>query len=176
MRSAFVTALWLCAAAIPVHGQDSTLLAYQQTLQTLRDSMVPVRGAVSQFRRDLQLAGATTVINRAVRLNQTCAALKGSLEAAKPVFHPSRAPSDGGREASRTFLEEIGTLERALDTSCLHGLSPNGPGEWSDSLKAWGPHHTTNLQRTLMAYDGAAGEFARAVGVRLAPTRTGTIP
>jgi hypothetical protein len=131
---------------------------------------------VSQFRRDLQLAGAPTVLNRATRLNHSCAALKGSLEAAQPVFSPSLAPNDRAREASRAFLEEMGRLESALDTHCLNGLSLDGPGEWADSLKAWGPFHTANLQRTILAYDGAATEFANAVGVRLEPGRTGVFP
>ena len=185
MRSVFTTALWLCSAALPMHGQerssspspqDSVLAAYEHTLRALRDSMVPVRGAVSQFRRDLQLAGAPTVINRATRLNQSCTALKGSLESARPIFRPSLAPNDRAREASQTFLEEMGRLERALDTHCLEGLSQDGPGVWADSLKAWGPFHTANLQRTILAYDGAATEFARVVGVRLEPGRTGVFP
>ena len=185
MRSVIVTAMWLCSVALPVHGQergsstspqDSLSVAYQQALLALRDSTVPVRSALSQFRRDLQFAGELTVINRAARLNEACAALQGSLEAAQPVFRPSRAASSRAREASRTFLEEMGTLERALDTHCLKGLPRDGSGDWADSLKAWGPFHTANLQRTLQAYDGAAAVFAQAVGIRLEPGRTGIVP
>jgi len=185
MRSVFVTAMWLCSAALPSHGQeqgssartqDSLLATYEQALLALRDSTVPVRSATSQFQRDLQLAGEVTVISRAARLNQACATLQSSLEAAEPVFRPSRAPSGRAREASRTFLDEMEVLERALDTHCLDGLPQDGPGVWADSLRAWGPFHTANLQRVLQSYDGAAFVFAQAVGVRLEPGRTGIVP
>ncbi len=171
--------MWLGAMAVMLLGlpaspvrsqeQDSTTAAYEGTLLMLRDSTVRVRSALQQFQRDLQLAGAHTVINRAGRLNEACRALRRSLEAATPVLRPARAPHEGARAASRELVAEMQALATALDTHCLDGLRDSGPGIWADSLKAWGPFHTTNLQRKLAAYDGAAAVFARAVGIRLSP-------
>ena len=171
MRTGIVAVMLFGLVAPPIRSQepDSTVATYERTLILLRDSTVRVRSALQQFQRDLQLAGSQTVINRAGRLNDACRALRRSLEAARPVFRPARAPHDRARTASQELVSEMGVLETALGTHCLDGLPDSGPGIWADSLKAWGPFHSANLQRQLAAYDGAAAAFARAVGIRLPP-------
>ncbi|MGD8728012.1 MAG: hypothetical protein PVH40_10225 [Gemmatimonadales bacterium] len=182
MRSVMLWTLWGCTLAVTAHSQDpgpqqdTVLATYHETLLALRDSMVPVRSAIGQFRRDLQIAGATTVVNRATRLTRACASFKGWVESARATFRPSAAPSRAAREASTVFLAQTDGLVGSLNTHCLGGLPPDGPGIWSDSLKAWGPFHTSNLQRSLLEYDGAMAAFARGVGIRLEPRHPGRFP
>jgi hypothetical protein len=60
-------------------------------------------------------------------------------------------------------------LRSALDTHCVNGLAATGPGETADSLRSWGPYHTSRLERYLVAYDDAASGLAQALDVKLEP-------
>lgn len=176
MRSVLMAAICVGFAVVPARAQeqnapataqDSVLEVYKSTLLVLRDSTVSVRGTLNQFRRDLEPAGDATVINRATRLNERCASLVGALDAAEMVFRSSRAPTAAARDARVTFLGDLRNLKTALNTHCLLGLAYEGPGERADSLRSWGPYHTSHVQRALLAYDGAAATYAKAFGIDL---------
>lgn len=147
---------------------DSVRGAYRHTLLVLRDSTAAVRGASNRFSRDLQFAGSRTVLNRARRLGTTCANLRAILADAQDMFQPSRVPASAREEAS-TLHRRIRELRYALQTNCVNGLAATGPGETADSLRSWGPHHTSRLERHLAAYDDAVSGLAQAMDFKLEP-------
>lgn len=176
MRPLIIAVMCLGSTFTSVHGleqrslveeQDSILAVYKNALMGLRDSVDLVRGALDQFRRDLQPAGERTVIFRATRLNERCTALGGSLQVAEPVFRAYRAPTNAAREANGELLGEMRALEAALSSHCLEGLAVDGPGVRADSLKAWGPHHTSKLRHALSAFHARAVATADALGIEL---------
>lgn len=168
-------------AAVPGHAQadapgsaptDSVTLRYRSALVTLRDSVSRVQSDIDRFRRDLQRAGARTVENRARRLQSSCQRLGSTLVATEPNV---RVPPDAGsrvgelRSAERNLVQQMRSTRRVLEDLCEHGLSPNGPGDWPDSLKAWGAHRTSRLEQSLVALHGASARFAGAAGIKIEP-------
>jgi len=178
MRVRFLVAVSLVLAASTVRAQapDSSNAEYARALFLLRDTTEMVRGELNRFRRDLEFAGGTTVLNRAERLNEACGRLRTAVAQERGVFQSARLPSASGRNATQGLLAEMRRLDAALRTNCLDGLAAEGPGEWADSLKAWGPYHSSRLQGRLLAYDGAAATLARSIGVRLSQEGPGIVP
>jgi len=154
------------AAPAPAR-QDST--RYETTLRALRDSVALVRAELSRFRRDLQMAGAQTVVGRARRLGTACAGLRASLAASSSPLRAPASANPGVRSASRDLLAQMGTADQMLVRDCERGLAPEGPGSHADSLKAWGPHRTSQLEKGLNELDGAIAAFARAAEIDLKP-------
>lgn len=178
MRVSVLVAVSLVLAAGTVRAQapDSANAEYARALFLLRDTTEMARGELNRFRRDLEFAGGATVLNRAVRLNDACARLRAAVAQERGVFQSARFPSASGRNAAQGLLAEMGRLDAALRTNCLEGLAAQGPGERADSLKAWAPYHSSRLQGRFLAYDGAAAEFARAIGIRLSQEGPGIVP
>jgi len=148
-------------------SQDSA--AYETVLLTLRDSVAQVRAEMSRFRRDLQLAGAQTVVGRARSLGASCTGLRRALTAAAPTLRAPASASPGLRSVSRDLLAQIQATGRVLQQECERGLAPEGPGAHADSLKAWGPHRTGKLEQDLNELDGAIAAFARVANIELKP-------
>jgi hypothetical protein len=178
MRVRYLVAVSLVLAAGAVRAQtpDSSNAESARALFLLRDTTEMVRGELNRFRRDLEFAGGATVLNRAVRLNEACARLRAAVAQERGVFRSARLPLASGRNATQGLLAEMQRLDAALRTNCLEGLAAQGPGERADSLKAWGPYHSSRLQGRLLAYDGAAAAFARSIGIRLSQEGPGIVP
>ncbi len=167
-----VCMLVTCALAQPLQSQQTSanpVSAAEQALRAVRDSAERVRGSIARFRRDLQMAGAETVLVRAQRLTQACGGLRAVFAETRPAF---RVPADASPALTRTsgeLLAEMRETDAVLERECEHGLRPDGPGAWADSLKAWGPHRTSRIERSLTAIDGATAQFARAADIDLKP-------
>jgi hypothetical protein len=86
------------------------------------------------------------------------------------MFRPSHVPV-AARDAARTMVQQTSELHSALRIHCTEGLAPTGAGARADSLKAWGPYHTSQLERQLLAYGNASAALAKAMGFRLEPRR-----
>lgn len=175
LRHARAAIRLLCAAAVPAAAQapvspgpapDSTKAAYVALFVGLRDSMDLVTARAVEFRRDLRTVGDGTVLDRSRRLAATCGATRSALLKARPEIErapvaPRRA---GARDTLRTAVDD---LVRVLERDCARGLGPRGPGIWADSLRAWGPHRTAKLSRSITTYHGAVARFQSAIGIRL---------
>jgi hypothetical protein len=114
-------------------GPDSTLLA----------TFTPLRSAAARFRHDLPNASAQLVLSRAQRVRTACA--------------DSRAAADSvalrlARNAAAQ--SELAALQRAL-IGCLRDWEITGPRANADSLRAWGPHRLSELDRALRRYQRA---------------------
>ncbi len=149
--------------------QDSLRQRYHDTLIALRDMLSGVRGRLQAFRLDLDGVGAETVVARASRLRWRCVGAIGALRDAEAVFQPREAPTARTREAARSLVGEMQALQQALQEHCERAMRSTGPGQWADSLRAWGPFRTSRVEEKLAAYDHAAARFARVAGFKLEP-------
>ena len=165
-----LVATW--ATAAPLHAQQTepgTVSVAEQSLRAVRDSAERVRGSVARFRRDLEQAGAETVLGRAQRLTQACSGLRTVFAQTAPDF---RAPANAHAalsQASRELLSEMRAMDAVLQRECERGLRSDGPGAWADSLKAWGPYRTSRIERSLTGIDRTTAQFARAADIDLKP-------
>jgi hypothetical protein len=61
-------------------------------------------------------------------------------------------------------------LDNALREECERGFREGGPGgSPPDSLRAWGPHRSSLIQRAIRSYGVAADRYAAAAGFKLEP-------
>ena len=148
---------------------DSLQQSYLDALVEVRDTLATLAAEMSWFRQDLAGVGAETVLNRAGVLHGTCVSSVAVLRAVEPVVRPSRAPNDRVRNESEVLVREMRSLRRTLDEHCLTGLALEGPGEWADSLRAWGPYHLRGIGLGVQAYHGASARFQRAAEIKVKP-------
>ena len=171
--TASLVLLTVCAsaAAAQMSGDTGRQQAPEQerTLLAVRDSADRVRAELALFQRDLQMAGAQTVQSRARRLSTACEGLHRALTDGEPTLTVPASANEGLLRASRSLQAQLRETRRTLARECEVGLGPEGPGVWADSLKAWGPYRTSQVQQSLSAYDRAAAAFARAAGIELKP-------
>ena len=157
------------SAQSPADAADRQASEAERTLLTLRDSVERVRAELARFQRDLQMAGAQTVVSRARHLRSACEGLRRALTDGAPALTVPASADGGLVSASRSLQSQLRETSRTLARECEVGLGPEGSGARADSLKAWGPHRTSQLQQSLSAYDRAAAGFARAAGIDLKP-------
>jgi hypothetical protein len=148
---------------------DSVRQSYKDALIMLRDTLAGVRVQVRSFRRDLGQAGPETVVGRARRLRDRCVTAMETLQGAEPVFRSARAPDERVRTQSRELVGQMRTLRGTLGEHCEQTMTAEGPGVWADTLRAWGPYHTAQVERGIMAYYDEAARFARAADFKVEP-------
>lgn len=156
-------------AQVPTDSAAAPLSEPGRTLLALRDSVDRVDAELTRFQRDLQLAGEQTVVSRARRLGAACTGLRRAMADGAPVLSGFAAANEALTGVSRDLQSQMRATGRTLERECEVGLAPEGPGVWADSLKAWGPHRTSQLQQSLRAYERSAVSFARAAGIELKP-------
>lgn len=140
-----------------------------RALLTVRDSVTRVRNEIARFRRDLALAAGPTVVSRAGRLHGACEGLLAALGTTRPeLTAPSGAPAQA-RAAAETLRTRMSSTQAVLRSECRTGLRTEGPGIWPDSLKAWGPHRTSQIEQSLVEYEQAATSFAKALDLEYPP-------
>lgn len=140
-----------------------------RALLAVRDSVTRVRTEVARFRRDLSLAAGPTVVSRAGRLTEACEGLLAAFATSRPGRDlPSGAPAPR-RTAAESLRNQVVATQAVLRTECRTGLRSEGPGAWPDSLKAWGPHRTSRIEQSLVDYEKAATQYARAFDLQYPP-------
>jgi hypothetical protein len=142
---------------IPIQQQASL----QQLLTNLRDTTTAVSAAAWDFNRDLQGAGPETVVARAAYLRERCLAARAAL--------PRATAQLGRRKDAAPVVKTIRQLDRTLSEQCERGFRPAGPGQWPDSLRAWGPFRTREITEAIQRYDVAMEKFASRAHIELEP-------
>jgi hypothetical protein len=150
-------------------GAPDAADVHARALRMVRDSAERVRGSIARFRRDLPMAGEQTVVGRAERLTQACEGLRAAFTDAVPLLRLAPSAHAGLVRARRDLIAAMRDTESVLLRECEQGLSATGPGEWADSLKAWGPYRTSQIQRSLSSIDAGIAGFARAADITLRP-------
>lgn len=173
-RNAFCAVVFCVALlAAPAESQEVSAAATQspqlRALLVVRDSVTRVRTEIARFSRDLPLAGSQTVMNRARRLTAACTGLRAAFGGAVPDLRARSGAPASVRQTGEAVRAEARRASATLNAECVQGLRPEGPGTWPDSLKAWGPHRTSNIEQSLVAYERAAAAFAKASDIEFPP-------
>jgi hypothetical protein len=156
------------AAAQQRADADSiTLAQYQRVLIGLRDTVERLSARANELRRDLRTAGDPTVLSRGERLMEACRGTRDALAATRPAIAGWRLP-EGARAPRDSLFTAMRGLTERIGAECLRSLDPAGPGQRADTLRAWGPYRTAELDRAVMLYHGAAARLARSLGLNIA--------
>lgn len=127
--------LW---AALAAQAPDSTLSA----------TLTALRSAATQFRQDLAQASPQLVIARAQQVRVACAGSRLAADSLAPLV---------SRDAAARA--ELAALQRALGV-CQRDWDLRGARANADSLRAWGPHRLSELDRAVRRYQSARAPAA----------------
>ncbi len=148
-------------------GQSSSTDEYRATIVSLRDTISSLHARLSHLRRQLTGAGSVTLLRWVADANQRCREVLAKVEASESTFR--KAGRDRVSAAARTFADTLSRTGAVLREHCVAAITPRGPGEWADSVRAWVPYHFGMLERQLANYHREAARFAQVAGFKLEP-------
>ncbi len=154
-------ALWLS-----VQTPDSaTHVRWDNALRATTDSLDNLRGALETFRADLEPASSAIVLQRAGKVGTSCTGVRHALQQLYTLLGaPYSTPSKHQQADLRSSTAELlATLERCeKDWAVEPGTTAR-----ADTLKAWGPYRTSQLNNQLLSYLGVMNRFQKAAGFAL---------
>ena len=153
--------------ALAVQVPDSARQArFTHVLHQANDSLDRVRGAAEGFRRDLSIASSALVFQRAARVHASCRGADTALVEVESLLAGGVYRRTAQREQAR--LQASSTeLRHALARCQREWVVPSGPTvAKADSLRAWGPYRTAQLDAALRRYTGSAQEFMQRAGLK----------
>ncbi|HEY6808831.1 MAG TPA: hypothetical protein VI160_08580 [Gemmatimonadales bacterium] len=167
--TASLLALWAGLAtpapARQAPASDSAQHAHlRSVMQATFDAFDRLRGATHEFRLDLDDASAELVLARAARLQRECRAADSALAgveqvlASPPPTPAARRQVPPTRAAARTLR---GAFARCIRDWQLDARRPAHP----DSIRAWAPYRTSQLDQVLHREAPQFQAFAHAAGV-----------
>lgn len=149
---------------------DSALIRrLGDAVNSTSDSLETLRGLAQGFRKDLQTASATLILERATAVQSACTAGAGAVRRLQGLLAARTIPKAGRSQASfRAVAEEtVGALER-----CARTWSPLPRTDArADTLRAWGPYRAAELDQVLRRYDVARRKFSVAAGLPAPPIK-----
>jgi hypothetical protein len=145
--------LLLFTLAVGAQAPDSVRQArFERVLKQASDSLDGVRGAAAVFRTDLPSASSELVLSRAARVHTGCRGADAALLQVDTLL--------AGGVYSRRAMSEQAQLQNA--TAELRRVLGRCQREWAvpqfpstataDSLRAWGPYRTAQLDSALRRY------------------------
>ena len=166
---AILVALWAAsppATPSSVSQAPDTALNRQLgiPLATLRDSLFAVQGSGEAFRRDLAVASPDLVIARARRVQESCAGAVVAVVAAQRALAATTLPPRS-QPRSVDFRRLLPQLQADL-ARCQREFAP---GVWYarvDSLRAWGPSRTVQLDTSVRRAVAATAHLRAVLGYK----------
>jgi hypothetical protein len=150
------------ALSVAVQLPDSARQArYERVLGEVSSALDAVRGAAAGFRTDLSRASSELVLERATRIHNSCrdadaAAARQQALLAEGVYTPSAQP-----EQTR-LARETARLRQALTRCQREWTVPDRPRiADADSLRAWGPYRTAQLDGALRRFIASLRGFMK---------------
>jgi hypothetical protein len=133
-------------------------------LATLRDSLFAVQGSGAAFRRDLAAASPDLVIARARRVQESCTrALATIVTTQRALVATTLPPRTQPRSA------DLQRLLPKLQADLARCEREFAPGAWYtrvDSLRAWGPSRTVQLDASVRRAVDATDHLRAALGYK----------
>ena len=164
---ASLLALWagLATAAPARQAPDSVQHARLLAVMTETfNAFDRLRGATHQFTLDLNNASDDLVLARAARLQRECQRADGMVADVERILAAPAPNPDAGREVAPTRAA-VKALRTAF-ARCTRewgGMPPRHPVR-PDSLRAWGPYRSNQLEATLRRHAPQFHAFAHAAG------------
>lgn len=155
------------ALAVAAQAPDTARVGrWERLLNQTTDSLDRIRGAAAGFRTDLENASPALVLVRAAQVRATCGAAAPSLQTLEAWL--------GREEYSPSARREQAQLRRG--TAELRSALARCEREWqpmqrpvlrdADSLRAWGPYRTTQLEASLRRYLALVRSFMKRAALK----------
>lgn len=158
---------WILVVSVAAQAPDSARTArWEQALAATTDSLDRVRGAAMGFRVDLDNASSDLVLTRAAQLRTSCARADEALRDLERLLEEG-VYSPRARDAQARLRGGTAEMRRTL-ARCQREWQASAPpraGE-ADSLKAWGPYRTAQLNAALLRYQGLVRAFMRQAALK----------
>lgn len=156
---------FLLALAVALQAPDSARAPrWERALNETTDSLDRVRGAAAAFRVDLGNASHDLVLVRAAQVRATCRAADAPLQVLERLLTDEVYDRNarGAQERLRSGTTELRrTLSRCQREWQAHPIA-NG----ADSLRAWGPYRTAQLDAALRRYLGLVRSFMKQASLK----------
>lgn len=159
--------LFALALAVALQAPDSVRAArWERALNATTDSLDRVRGAAAAFRVDLGNASHDLVLVRAAQVRATCSGADAPLQAVEQlltveVYEPR---ARGAQERLRSGTTELRRVLSRCEREWHAGTRPTTSG--ADSLRAWGPYRTAQLDAALRRYLGLVRSFMKQASLK----------
>lgn len=155
------------ALTVVLQAPDSARAArWERALNETTDSLDRIRGAAAAFRVDLANASHDLVLVRAAQVRGTCSGADAPLQAVeqllvREVYEP-RARS--AQDRLRAGTVELRRVLSRCQQQWQAGPRPTAAG--ADSLRAWGPYRTAQLDAALRRYLGLMRSFMKQASLK----------
>ena len=133
-------------------------------LTTLRDSLFAVQGSGAAFRRDLAAASPDLVIARARRVQESCTQALATIAATQRALAATPVSP-----RTQPLSADLQRLLPKLQTDLARCQREFAPGAWYarvDSLRAWGPSRTVQLDASVRRAVDATDRLRAALGYK----------
>ena len=157
----------LFALVVAAQAPDSARqLRYEQVLNGATDALDRVRGAAAGFRADLPSASSDLVLQRAERVRVSCRGAGGAVGAVDSLLAEVIYVSRARREQDE--LRKGGVELRRVLTRCERDWTAPSPQlvMAADTLRAWGPYRTSQLETALRRYLASLRAFMKKAALR----------
>ena len=153
--------------ALAAQAPDSARQAhFTRVLHQANDSLDRVRGAAAGFRTDLSISSSALVLQRAARVHGSCRGADAALVEVESLLAGGVYRRTAQREQAQLQASSA-ELRHALARCQREWAVPSGPTvAQADSLRAWGPYRTAQLDAALRRYTGSVQEFMQRAGLK----------
>jgi len=155
------------ALAVALQAPDSARAArWERALNQTTDSLDRIRGATAGFRVDLGNASPDLVLVRAAQVSSTCGSAVPPLQSMEALLGSEVYSSRARREQTRL---RSGTAElRQVLTRCVREwrAPPRPVARDADSLRAWGPYRSAQLEKSLRRYLELVRSFMKQAALK----------
>ncbi len=158
---------FLLALAVTAQTSDSVRQArYERVLNNATDALDRVRGATAGFRTDLPTASASLVLQRAERVRGTCRDAGAAVGAVDSLM--AQGLYVGHAQHQQSELMSGGAELRRVLTQCERQWRTPTPPTYAaaDSLRAWGPYRTAQLDAALRRYLAVVRGFMKKASLK----------
>ena len=158
---------FLLALAVGLQASDSARAPrWERALNQTTDSLDRVRGAAAAFRVDLGYASHDLVLVRAAQVRATCRGADVPLQVLERLLTDEVYDRNarGAQERLRSGTTELRRTMSRCQREWLAGPRPTASG--ADSLRAWGPYRTAQLDAALRRYLGLMRSFMKQASLK----------
>jgi len=166
---AILLALWAASppgtpSSVPQTPDTALTRALGAPLAALRDSLFAVQGSGVAFQRDLAVASPDLVIARARRVQESCTRALAAVAAAQHALATTTVPPR--TEPRSADLQRLLPKLQADLKRCQREFAPGAWYARVDSLRAWGPSRTVQLDASLRHAVDATDHLRAALGYK----------
>lgn len=158
---------FVLALALALQAPDSARAPrWERALNQTTDSLDRVRGAAAAFRVDLGNASHDLVLVRAAQVRNTCRAADAPLQMLERLLTDEVYDRNarGAQERLRSGTTDLRRTLSRCQREWQAGPRPTVSG--ADSLRAWGPYRTAQLDAALRRYLGLVRSFMKQASLK----------